>query len=929
MAKEYKDTLNLPSTDYSMRANLPNKEPEILSRWEEEDLYHLMLDENKASKGTKEFYLHDGPPFSNGNIHIGTSMNKILKDFIVKSKSMQGYYAPYVPGWDNHGMPIESAIIKKNKLNRKQMTIPMFRAACRDFAQNFVDLQRTSFKRLGVTADWNNPYITMDPKFESTEVRVFGEMYRKGYIYKGLKPVYWCSYDETALAEAEIEYADIKCTSIYVKFAVKDDKGLLDGVCDKSKAYFVIWTTTPWTLPGNEAIALHPRQTYVLVKTGDEYLIMAEALHEKVLAFAGITDFEVVKTFKGQDFEFCRAAHPFLDKESLVVTAEYVTMDSGTGCVHTAPGFGVDDYHTGMRYGLPLSVPVDDRGRQTEAAGKYAGMTTDDSNGLIVEDLRESGALLASEEIVHSYPHCWRCKRPIIFRSTPQWFCSVEKFRADAVKECKNVDWLPAWGGDRMVSMIEERADWCISRQRHWGLPIPVFYCDDCKEPICTPETIENVAKIFEAEGSNAWFERTAAELLPDGFVCPHCGGSHFTAETDTLDGWFDSGSSHYVVMGDRTADLYLEGADQYRGWFQASMLTSVGAFKGKTPFKQVLTHGWTVDGEGKAMHKSLGNAVAPEDIIKNYGADLLRLWVASSDYRVDVRISDGIMKQLSESYRKIRNTLRILMANINDFDPDRDSVPVSDMSPIDRWALATLNTLADKCVKAYNSYDFHIVYHEVLNFCTVNLSKWYIDITKDCLYCNRKNDPQRRAVQTVMYTVLSYLVRLLAPILVYTAEEAYGFMPHRKGEDKVSVFLSRLPEWDESLSCPDLESEYEKLFEYRDSVMKALELARAEKRIGKSLEADITVYGDASSEAMQLFTRHAELLETVFITSRVRLSNEKAPEDAYSDLGGDISVLVQPAEGEKCIRCWAFKDEVYDDGEGGHLCKRCHDVTC
>ncbi|MEG1743228.1 MAG: isoleucine--tRNA ligase, partial [Clostridia bacterium] len=632
MAKDYKDTLNLPTTDFPMRANLPAKEPETLKKWEDMDLYGKMLSNNDQKP---MFILHDGPPFSNGNIHMGHALNKILKDIINKSKSMSGYKVPFIAGWDNHGMPIESAIIKKSKLDRKRMSIPEFRSKCQEFAQNFVDLQMTSFKRLGITADWDNSYLTMKPSFESKEIKIFGEMYKKGYIYKSLKPVYWCAHDETALAEAEIEYKDDKCTSIYVKFAVKDDRGLLGDI---SNTYFIIWTTTPWTLPGNLAIAVHPREEYSLIKAanGEKYII-ASALCEKTMKFGKIETYEVIKTFKGSELEYIKAAHPFLDRDSVVVNADYVTMDSGTGCVHTAPGFGADDYHTGMRYKLPIIVPVDDKGFQTEEAGKFAGMRYDASNSAILEDMRESGALFASEELSHSYPHCWRCGNPIIFRATPQWFCSVDKFRDDAVEACTKVEWMPKWGGERIVSMIKERADWCISRQRHWGLPIPVFYCKDCGEVICTPETIDKISKIYAEKGSNSWFDMTAEELLPNEFVCPKCKKNHFEKETDTLDGWFDSGCTHFEVLFDNPelqwpADLYLEGGDQYRGWFQSSLLTAVATKNQGAPYKAVLTNGWTVDGEGKAMHKSLGNSVAPEDIIKLYGADIVRLWVAASD---------------------------------------------------------------------------------------------------------------------------------------------------------------------------------------------------------------------------------------------------------------------------------------------------------
>ncbi len=929
--RDYKDTLNLPSTEFPMRANLPTKEPETLNKWNEEKLYHKLL---KKNEGKPSFVLHDGPPFSNGNIHIGTSLNKILKDFIIKSKAMGGYYTPYVPGWDNHGMPIESAIIKQSKLDRKNMSVSEFREACKEFAEKFVDLQRTSFKRLGAVGDWDNPYLTMDPKFEAREIRVFGEMFKNGCIYKGLKPVYWCAHDETALAEAEIEYKDAPCTSIYVKFKVSDDQGKLAQYCDLNNTYFVIWTTTPWTLPGNMAIAVHPRESYSLVRVpSGECYIMADALIETSLKNAGIEEWETIAGFKGGDFEYMTAAHPFLDRESLLVNAEYVTMDSGTGCVHTAPGFGVDDYMTGMRYGIKIVVPVDDRGFQTEEAGKFAGLYYEKSNEAILADLKESGALLASEEIIHPYPHCWRCKKPIIFRATPQWFCSVSSFKDAAVKACESVEWLPAWGGDRMVSMINERTDWCISRQRNWGLPIPVFYCEDCGEVICTPETIDKVANVFGEKGSNAWFILDASELLPEGFVCPKCGKTHFRKETDTLDGWFDSGSTHFMVLDGenglgRPSDLYLEGADQYRGWFQSSLLTAIGSGLTEAPYKAVLTHGWTVDGEGKAMHKSLGNAVAPEEVINKYGADILRLWVASTDYRVDVRASDAIFKQLSESYRKIRNTLRILLANLGsadtDFNPATDMVAPENLGDIDKWALSRLNKLTARVRDAYDSYQFHIVYHDIHNFCSIDMSKLYIDITKDRLYCEAKDDPSRRSTQTAMYIIAKSLTKLLAPVLSFTAEETWSFMSHTADDDLDSVFCNDMPAFEEKYNFSDIEEKYESLFNLRDGVMKALELARAEKVIGKSLEASLVIYAKAGSEAMNLFNEFEEILSTVFIVSKVTLCEDNAPENAYFDEETGVSVLVAPAEGEKCVRCWMQKDDCTPDEDGQHLCARC-----
>ncbi len=934
MAKDFSNTLNLPRTDFPMRANLPQNEPKLLDKWANEDIYNKMLENNE---GKPLYVLHDGPPFSNGNIHMGTAMNKVLKDFINKAKSMGGYKVPFIPGWDNHGMPIESAIIKKNKLDRKNMSISDFRSACHEFAQDFVDIQMTSFKRLGVLADWEHPYLTMSPEFEAEEVKVFGEMFKKGYIYKGLKPVYWCTNDETALAEAEIEYADDPCTSVYVKFAVNDDKGKLASICDLAKTYFIIWTTTIWTLPGNMAIAVHPRESYVVARAdnGENYIV-AEALLEKTMKMGGIESYEVIAEFAGGDFEYMTAKHPFLDRDSLLVTAEYVTMESGTGCVHTAPGYGADDYYTGMRYKMDIIVPVDDKGYQGEEAGKFAGQFYAKSNETIFEDMKETGALFASEEIVHQYPHCWRCKKPIIFRATPQWFCSVDAFKKEAIDACDNVEWLPAWGKDRMTSMIRERADWCISRQRHWGLPIPVFYCDDCGKVICTEDTIAKVSEIFGQKGSNAWFDMSAKDLLPDGFVCPFCGKKHFTKETDTLDGWFDSGSTHYASLaksGVWPADMYLEGADQYRGWFQSSLLTAVASMGKGAPYKTVLTHGWVVDGEGKAMHKSLGNSVYPEDVIKVYGGDLLRLWVASSDYRVDVRCSDALFKQLSEAYRKIRNTIRILLANLGtaetDFDPNKDMVELSKLYEIDKWIISEYNKLVETVRKAYDSYEFHIIYHEVHDFCTNELSKLYIDITKDRVYCEEKDSVQRRSAQTAMYIVLDGLTKLIAPILSFTAEETWSYMSHLDSEKCESVFLNDMPSYDEKYSFEEIAQRWEKLLAVRDDVMKALEIARADKLIGKSLDACIDIYADSKNDAMKIFEAFSDDLKTVFIVSKVVLHiDETAPENAFADTVSGIKVVVSEAEGHKCDRCWYICEDAQDIGDGQHLCPRCAAVT-
>ncbi|MDD6159043.1 MAG: isoleucine--tRNA ligase, partial [bacterium] len=777
---DYNATVNLPKTDFPMRAGLPKREPDMLKAWNELDLYHEMY---RRNAGRPAFNLHDGPPFSNGMIHMGTAMNKCLKDFINRYKSMAGYQVWYTPGWDNHGMPIESAIIKEQKLNHKSMSVSEFRSACREYAEHYVGVQMEAFRRLGVLGDWEHPYLTMDPAFEAEEVRVFGKMYEKGYIYKGLKPVYWCPHDETALAEAEIEYQDDPCTTVYVKFPLHDDLGRLPHV-DREKVSFLIWTTTIWTLPGNLAISLAPEESYVLARVpSGEIYVLAEALCERVMKVGGVESYEILERHPGSFFENMLASHPFLPKTSRLLLADYVTMDSGTGCVHTAPGFGADDYQTCRRYGMEMVVPVDDQGRHTDYAGKYAGMKTEESNPVILEDMRRSGMLFASEDIVHSYPHCWRCKKPILFRATPQWFCSVEAFKDEACAATDAVNWSPDWGHDRMVSMIRERADWCISRQRRWGLPIPVFYCPDCGKPVCTPETIEKVASIFAAQGSNAWFDLPAAELLPEGFACPHCGSqSGFTKEEDTLDGWFDSGSTHFASMqkdqGFWPADMYLEGLDQYRGWFQSSLLTAVGALGKGAPFKECVTHGWTVDGEGKAMHKSLGNGVDPAEIFQKYGADLLRLWAASADYHVDVRCSDNIFKQLSQNYLKFRNTAKYCLDNLVDFNPDTDLVAPADMLELDKWAVTCLNGLMEKAETAYDNYEFHVVSHEINDFCVVELSSFYLDIIKDRLYCEDKNGLERRSAQTALYLILDTMTKLFAPILAFTCDEIWLAMP-------------------------------------------------------------------------------------------------------------------------------------------------------
>ena len=910
---EYKSTLNMTKSGFPMRAGLPKREPEMLKHWEELDLYNELL---KKNEGKPLFNLHDGPPFSNGALHMGHALNKSIKDFITRSYAMRGYYTPYIPGWDNHGMPIESAIIKQNKLNHKAMSVAEFRSACHEFADHYIDVQREGFKRMGVVGDWEHPYKTMDPGFEAQEVRVFGKMYQNGHIYKGLKPVYWCAHDETALAEAEIEYKDDPCTTVYVKFPMNDDLGKLSHL-DRSKLFFVIWTTTIWTLPGNLAIALHPDESYAVVKAPNgEMYIMAEALIEKVMGIGGFDSYEVVEIHPGYFYENMLASHPFLPKTSRLVLADYVTMDSGTGCVHTAPGFGADDYETCKRYGMEMVVPVDDQGRHTDYAGKYAGMLTDESNSIILEDMKKDGTLFASEEIVHSYPHCWRCKNPIIFRATPQWFCSVDSFKDEAIAACNDVRWVPAWGKDRMRSMILERTDWCISRQRRWGLPIPVFYCKDCGKPICTPESIEAVATLFEKEGSNAWFDMAAEDILPKGFTCPHCGASAgFEKETDTLDGWFDSGSTHFAAMerdqGFWPSTMYMEGLDQYRGWFQSSLLVAVGALGRGAPFKECLTHGWTVDGEGKAMHKSLGNGMDPAEIFEKYGADLLRLWAGSSDYHVDVRCSDEIFKQLSQNYLKFRNTCKFCLDNLVNFDPN-DLVKPEEMLPLDKWAVTRLNDLITKVFAWYDNYEFHSVSHAINDFCVVELSSFYFDILKDRLYCDEADGPERRSAQTALFLILDAMTRMFAPILAFTCDEVWLAMPHRAEDDGRNVLFNEMvqPYTQYALSQEEMEN-WGRIASLRSAVNGALEQARADKIIGKSLEAAVSL--TVPQEDAFLTRMSEEALADLFIVSQVSLT-----------VGDEVIVRVKAAAGVKCGRCWKVLHSVASVGEHEALCPRC-----
>ena len=930
---DYNKTVNLPQTDFPMRAGLPRREPEMLQAMYDKDLYHKMVARND---GKPLFVLHDGPPYANGNIHIGTALNKILKDIIVKEKNMTGYCSPYVPGWDTHGLPIESAILKNKKVKRDALTTSEFREKCKEYALDFVDKQREQFKRLGVLGEWDDPYLTLKPHFEAKQVKVFGEMAKKGFIYKGMKPVYWCPHDQTALAEAEIEYADDPCTTIFVKFPVRDDKGMLAQYCDLSKLFFVIWTTTPWTIPGNMAICLNAELDYVLleVPSGEVY-VLAQALAEGVCKAAGI-DFgacKVLATLKGAAFELMTAAHPLFDRDSVILNGEHVTLDAGTGCVHTAPGFGAEDFQICQQYDkaglthIGVPVPVNAKGVMTDE--RYNGQFYAVGNDMVVEDLGACGALLASEKITHSYPHCWRCKHPIIYRATEQWFCSVDAIKDAAVKACDAIQWKPDWGKDRMTSMITERNDWCISRQRVWGVPIPIFYCDACGADIVTPETIDHVSELFRAHGSNVWFDREADELLPAGFKCPKCGHTHFTKETDIMDVWFDSGSTHAAVLDERPylhfpADIYLEGGDQYRGWFQSSMLTSIAA-KGVAPYRQIITHGWTVDGEGRAMHKSLGNAVAPEEIIKDYGADMLRLWVASADYTQDMRISKDIMKQLSEAYLKIRNTARYMLGNLAGFDPDRDQVPYAQMQALDRYALSRYNELVKTVRAAYDRYEFHAVYRAVYNFCVIDLSNLYLDVIKDRLYCEGASSPERRSAQTALYVILDGMTRLIAPILAFTSDEIWAAMPHTASDNGESVLLNDMPDASPTLALDESAAgRWDKLISLRDAVNKALENARKAGVLKKNQDAEIQLW---VSEEDAAFLKDVDLA-TLCIVSKVEVLTGDGEGETAEDCLVSATIAVTLSDAPKCVRCWNHNGHVGEDHDHAELCPRCAAVV-
>lgn len=917
----YQQTLQLPVTDFPMRGNLPAREPARLEVWQKEDYYGELQELGKA-QGRPSYILHDGPPYANGNIHIGTALNKILKDIVMRSKSLAGYHVPYVPGWDTHGLPIELHVVRSLGAAREGMSAAEFRDHCTAYAKGQIDKQREQFKRLGVWGDWDDPYLTFKPEYEATQIRVFGDMVEKDYVYKALKPVYWCADCQTALAEAEIEYADHRSPSIFVSFPVKDGKGLIN----EDDAYFVIWTTTPWTIPANLAIAVHPLYEYILVQTERGKLVLAKELAKGVLDGLGLTYGEVLAEYKGSELEGMVCTHPLMKRDSLVILADHVTLEAGTGCVHTAPGHGHEDYVVGLQYGLEILSPVDGQGKFTAEAGPYEGLTLDEGNKAVVRDLEATGALLKLDFVEHSYPHCWRCKEPVIYRSTEQWFVSIDKFRDQMVKSIDEVEWIPSWGIDRIRGMVVDRADWCISRQRIWGVPIPVFYCD-CGESIASPETIDHVAQIFEKEGSNAWFKRSAPELLPQGYACPSCGGQSFTKETDTMDVWFDSGISHQAVLTTRAelswpSDLYLEGSDQHRGWFQSSLSTSV-ATTGKAPYKAVLTHGMVVDGEGKKMSKSVGNVVGPEEVWNTYGADVLRLWVASSEFRGDIRISEDILKQLSDAYRRIRNTARFILGNLHDYDPTLHRVAYEDMEEIDRWALMQLAKLSKRMRIAYDKCDFHIAYSAAHRFAAVDLGAFYLDVLKDRLYCDAADSRQRRSAQTAFLIIIKELTQLVAPILVFTAEEIWEQLPEL-GRPEKSVHHTTWQELPAQYWDSDLDERWDAFLEIRRVVSKGLELARTDKVIGASNEAQVVIY--ANEHHRHVLQSFAEDLRLLFIVSSVEvlpLSGE--PDSLYSEEG--IAVDVAKADGAKCERCWKYFPEMSNDPEHAEICQRCADA--
>jgi len=912
---DYSKTLNLPKTEFSMKADLATREPIFQKLWEDNRIYEKLL-ERDSPMG--EYILHDGPPYSNGDIHIGHALNKLLKDFVVRYKAMKGYRTPYIPGWDNHGLPIEQKLAEEYRRKHEAPTKLEMRKACREYAAKWVDIQRQQFKRLGGIGDWDNPYLTMSYDYEATIVKVFGELAKLGYIYRGLKPIHWCTNDETALAEAEIEYADQASPSIYVRFPLVTDPNGLFADSDKAN-YTMIWTTTPWTIPANLAVAVHPDYEYAFVDVGGDRYVIAAELVGKTMTAMGVDEYRVAKTVKGSEMEGMVFKHPIYDRDSVLVHANYVTLEDGTGVVHTAPGHGREDFETGQKYGLTTLNPVDDRGYFTKEAGQFEGLhILKQGNDAVLEALKESGNLVASSKISHSYPHCWRCHKPVVFRTTVQWFMSIDHadLRKKMLEEIDRIAFYPAEAKNRLTAMIENSPDWCLSRQRSWGVGVPVFFCKGCDEAIMTEESIEAVYQDALANGSDSWFARSAAEILPAGFACPKCGGTEFTKETDVLDVWFDSGSSCRAVVENRLgtypADMYLEGSDQHRGWFNKSLVVGT-ATKGRSPFRELVSHGFTLDSEGKAMSKSIGNVVAPQKIISRLGADVLRLFFSSTDYFEDVRIGDEILTRVTDAYRRLRNTFRFILGNISDFDPAGDSVAYADLLEIDKYALHRLNELIEQVTASYDAYEFHRVYHAVHNYCAVDLSSLYLDILKDRLYASANDSLARRSAQTALYEILSALTRMLAPVIAHTAEEVWQLIP---GAGKAeSVILASFPKANPAWNDSELAARWGRILEVRDKVLLALEEARQAGRIGKPLESRVKL--TVPAELYEFLRPYASQLPAVFIVSQVRLES-----------GGDeVSVDVGPPLGEKCERCWLVLESVGSHADHPTLCDRCNEA--
>ncbi|MEN8140149.1 MAG: isoleucine--tRNA ligase [Thermodesulfobacteriota bacterium] len=922
---DYRATLNLPKTSFKMKANLTQKEPQFLKAWQKEDLYGKV---QAATKGRPLYILHDGPPYANGHLHMGHAFNKILKDIILKSRRLAGFHAPFVPGWDCHGLPIELNVDKELGAKKKEVPKLSFRAACRKYAGKWVKTQKKEFQRFGVLGDWDDPYLTIKYSYEAAIAREFNRFLLNGSVVRSKKPVHWCPSCATALAEAEVEYYDHTSSSIFVKFALDADLGEVVPELAGKKAAMVIWTTTPWTLPANMAVALHPSFDYGAYETpGGEVLIMARQLAEAALARFGLADSPELASFTGGQLEGRNCLHPFLERKSPIVLADYVTLESGTGCVHTAPGHGREDYITGLRYGLEVLSPVDDKGVFSHEAGPYMGQEIKAANPVICADLAESGALLAQDEMGHSYPHCWRCKKPVIFRATEQWFISMDEtgLRDQALAAIDQVNWTPSWGRERIHGMVEGRPDWCLSRQRAWGVPITAILCKKCGK-VQNDETVNGrIDELFLKEGADAWFSHDISDFLGEGASC-ECGASEFSKEEDILDVWFDSGVSYAAVLEERNlpvpADLYLEGSDQHRGWFQSSLLASVGT-RGQAPYKGVLTHGFVVDKEGKKMSKSIGNVIAPEEIIKKYGADILRLWVSSEDYRDDIKISDEILGQLSDAYRKIRNTIRYLLSNLGDFDPSRDKVALDDMEELDRWALASYERMKRRVLEGYETFEFHPVFHAISHFCTVAMSNFYFDILKDRLYSELPDSRLRRSAQTVLHEVLEGLVRLMSPVLSFTAAEVWPLLPGAAGNEE-NVFVARFPEERDDFRQDELFTSWQRLLAVRAEITRALELARRDKVIGHPLEAEVWLQVEEDDDLAEFLAARWPVLADIANVSALRLNEGHLEGGVKGEELSGLALLVQPASGEKCERCWIRSESVGESAAHPTICARC-----